>query len=257
MDNLEFLDSPEGGNDAAQPVETPVAEAAAEAPAEPTPEPESETAEQKATRERDEKGRFKAKEEDKSPVMVPLTALHETRDEVKALKAQLAAMQQPQQQIPQVPDMFGDPDGYTAYIHNEIAATALNDRLNLSEEMVRQSSGDDVVNAAQEWGKRQFAANPALLQQFYQQRNPYGFLVQQYQRQQLMAELNDADPKEIEAFKAWKAAQAQLQQQQPAQAEIPTQSAPPKSIASATSAGGMQSIAMGPTAAFDEIFQGR
>jgi len=55
MDNLEFLDSPEGGNDAAQPVETqeasPVAEASAEAP---TPEPESETAEQKATRERDE-----------------------------------------------------------------------------------------------------------------------------------------------------------------------------------------------------------
>jgi hypothetical protein len=251
MDNLDFLDSPEGGNEAAQPVETPVEaapEPQAEAPAE--TQEEQPKAEETPAPQRDEKGRFKAKE-DPEPVMVPLKALHETRDELKALKAQLDAARPQQPEAPQVPDVFSDPEGYTAFIQNQIAQTALNDRLNLSEEMVRQSAGNETVNAAQEWAKEQFQANPALAQAFYQQRNPYGFLVQQYQRHQVLASLGD-DPKEIEAFKAWKAAQAQLQQQ-PAQA-APQSEQPPRSIASATSAGGVQSIAIGPTAAFDNIF---
>jgi hypothetical protein len=247
MDNLEFLDSPEGENAETQPVETVETEEAQPQPEAETPQEEQPKAEESPTRERDEKGRFKPKDEPKDgPVMVPLSALHETRDKVKALEAQLAQFSQPQPQP--VPDVFENPEGYTAYIQHQITQTTLNDRLNLSEEMVRQSAGDDVVSAAQEWGKQQFAANPALAQQFYQQRNPYGFLVQQYQRQQALETLGD-DPREIEAFKAWKAAQAQLQAQP--NPETPN---PSKSIASATSAGGMQNIATGPTVAFDNVF---
>jgi hypothetical protein len=253
MDDLDFLDGSEEPNAETQPVETPVAEAPAEAPAEPTPEPEGETAEQKATRERDEKGRFKAKEQEQ-PVMVPLQALHETRDEVKALKQQLAALQPQQQpQAPQVPDIFENPEGYTQYLQSQIAQTTLNDRLNLSEEMVRQSTGDETVNAAQEWGRQMLAANPMFAQTFYAQRNPYGFLVGEYKRHQTLSQLGNADPKEIEAFIAWKNTQ-----QQPGATPNPEPSpAPPRSIASATSAGGMRTIAMGPTAAFDELFQGK
>lgn len=253
MDNLDFLDSPEGGNDAAQPVETAVEQPKEEAQPQPEaeqPQEEQPKAEPPPSRERDEKGRFKPKEEPKDgPVMVPLSALHETRDKVKALEAQLAQFSQPQQQPQPIPDVFENPDGFYQHIQQQIAQTALNDRLNLSEEMTRQAAGDEAVNAAQEWGRQQFAANPALAQQFYQQRNPYGFLVQQYQRQQALETLGD-DPKEIEAFKAWKAAQAQLQQQP--NTDTPN---PPKSIASATSAGGLQNIATGPTVAFDNVFR--
>jgi hypothetical protein len=81
MDNLDdFLGSNEPQAEEAV-VETP----AEEAPVAEEAAPE-EAAEPAPAVERDEKGRFKPKE---APVMVPLTALHETRDEVKALKAEL------------------------------------------------------------------------------------------------------------------------------------------------------------------------
>ena len=201
MDNLEnFLaETPEGEVapvEAAEVVET-------------TEPQEQETEAQAQQRQRDEKGRFKAKEAEE-PVMVPLKALHETRDELKALKAELdriqQASQQPHQPTP-IPDMFEDPQAYTAHIQNQIAQVTLNERLNTSEELVRQSAGDETVNAAQEWGKQMLSSNPMFAQAFYQQRNPYGFLVAEYQRQQTFAQIND--PAEVQAYLAWKQQQAQ------------------------------------------------
>jgi len=123
MDNLEFLDSPEGENAETQPVETPQAEAQAEAE---TPQEEQPKAEEPPSRERDEKGRFKPKEEPKDgPVMVPLSALHETRDKVKALEAQLAQFSQPQQQPQSIPDVFENPEGFYQHIQQQIAQTGI------------------------------------------------------------------------------------------------------------------------------------
>lgn len=254
MDKLDFLDGAEAPNAETQPEEATAAEPqTAEQPPEPPKEPEQASEQPSSERPRDEHGRFAKKEEAPEPVMVPLAALHETRDKVKALEAQLQAMQ-PQQEQPQaVPDMFEDPQGYHAYIQNTISQTALNDRLNISEEMARQSAGEETVNAAQEWGRQQLTSNAAFAQQFYQQRNPYGFLIREYQRHQALSALGD-DPKQIEAFKAWQAAQAQIQQQ-PAQADPQQQPNPPQSIASAPSAGGMQTIAVGPGVAFDSVIK--
>jgi len=251
MDNLDFLDSGKPENAETQPVETPVAEAPAEAPAEITEQPAPEaTTEEKPAQPRGPDGKFAPKEKD-APVMVPLQALHETRDEVKALKAELEKLRPVSQQEPQqAPDIFENPEAYSAYLQNQITQATLNERLNLSEEMARQSAGDEAVTAAQEWGKQQLAANPAFAQTFYAQRNPYGFLVNEYRRSQTLAQLGNADPKEVEAFLAWKAAQTQ-----PGEQPNPEPSpAPPRSIASAVSAGGLHTIATGPTAAFDEIF---
>ena len=251
MDNLDFLDAGEPANTEAQPAETPAAEAppepqAAEAtPTEATPE--------KPAPARGPDGKFAKKEPEAEPIMVPIQALHETRDKVKDLEARIAALQpqqaQPQQQ--QVPDMFESPEAYTAYLQNQISQVALNERLNLSEEMVRQSAGDETVNAAQEWGRQQMASNPAFAQEFYGQRNPYGFLVQRYQRHALMSQLGD-DPKQIEAFLAWKTAQGQVQQQPEPQ---PSPAPPPRSIASATSAGGVSHQAIGPGVAFGDAIK--
>lgn len=200
MDNLDFLDSPEGENEAAQ----PEAEVTQEAP---EGEAKTEAEDEKPSQPRGPDGKFASKKADE-PVMVPLAALHETRDKVKVLESQLAALTQPQQQQAQVPDMFENPEGYHNYIQNQIVANTLNERLNVSEEMARQSAGEETVNAAQEWGRQVIAANPAFAQHFYAQRNPYGFLVKEFQRQQALAAVGDVDPTEIEEFRNWKAAQA-------------------------------------------------
>lgn len=251
MDNLEFLDSPEGENAETRPEDAAPQENAEQA--ETGGETEEATPE-KPTPPRGPDGKFAKKEEaSPEPVMVPLAALHETRDKVKSLEAQLASLTQPQrQQQPSVPDMFEDPEGFQAHIAGSVNGAVLNTTLNISEEITRQSVGNDLVDDVQRWGAEEFQRNPALAQQFYQQRNPYGFLVQQYQRQQSLSKLGD-DPKQIEAFLAWKQAQEQLQQQ-PAQAD-PQQAEPPQSIASAPSAGGLQTSSIGPGVAFAETIK--
>lgn len=200
-------------------------------------EPQAETAEateapetEKPAQPRGPDGKFAKKETDE-PIMVPLAALHETRDELKALKARLEGSQ-PKPEAPTVPDIFENPEGYQSHIQTQISQALTNERLNLSEELVRQSAGDEAVNAAQEWAKQQFHSNPALAQQFYSQRNPYGFLVKEYQRQQALASLED--PKELEEFRAWKAQKAN-----PAQAPAPAAApapAIPTTLADAQSA---------------------
>lgn len=248
MDNLEFLEGPEGPIDDAQPQEaqTEATPETVEAEAEPT----EETSEQRATRERDERGRFKAKEADE-PVMVPLKALHETRDQVQQLKAELDRLRQPAQQpqASQVPDIFEDPEGFVAYQNAQLHTATLNTTLNISEEMTRAAVGQETVNEAQQWGEQVFAQNPSLYQQFLQQRNPYGFLVEQYKRATTFAKLGD-DPSQIEAFLAWKQASQATPQHSSNQV-----STPQRSIASAPSAGGMQHIATGPGAAFDSFIK--
>lgn len=247
MDNLDFLDGSEEPNvdvHAEETVETPEVEAP-EAEAQPEAEPET------AERPRDEHGRFARKEEPKpEPIMVPLAALHETRDELKQLKAQLEQFQQPRQQQQALPDPVEDPEGYAAYQNASVQQAVLNTRLDLSEEMTRTAIGDELVDQARDWGLAQFRSNPAFQAEVLRQRNPYGYLVKEYQRQTALAKIGD--PAEIDAFLAWKQAQEATQQAAPT-AETPI---PPRSIASAPSAGGVQHQAVGAGVAFDNIFGG-
>lgn len=241
MDKIDFLDGAEAPKGEAVPetVEAPVVETTQEAPVEATPE-------EKPAQPRAADGKF-AKKVDDEPVMVPLKALQEVRDELKQLKAE-QPRQQPQQQ--QVPDVYEDPEGYQNYIAQTVNQATLNATLNLSEELTRQSAGDEIVEAATEWAKTQFQTNPALYNQFISQRNPYGFIVAQYQKEQTFQKLGN-DPKQIEAFLAWQAAQQTLQAA-PAAQPTPT---PTASIASAPSAGGHQQVATGAGVAFSEFIK--
>lgn len=235
VDELDGSQEPNGEavvTEAAPAVEAPVAEAPAETPAE------------AAARERDEKGRFKAKEQDQP--MVPLAALHDTRDKVRDLEARLAAMQQPQPQGQQIPDIFEDPEGFVRYQNTQLQAVTLNTTLNISEEMTRASAGNETVEAAQQWGAQAFPANPALYQQFISQRNPYGFLVEQYRRATAFQQLGD-DPAKIEEFVKWREAQSAPQAQRQQQV-IPT------SLASAQSARGTATTYQPPS--LDDLLKG-
>lgn len=262
MDNLEFLDGSKESVEAA-----PVEETREEA----TPQPEAPAEPEAKEQPRNDKGQF-VKPPEEAPaqpdqavpevqpvpkedqIMVPLAALHETRDKVKVLEAQLAQFSQaaqPQLQPVEVPDPFTDPEGFAAHQTRLVNDQILNTKLDISEEMARSAHGDATVDAARDWGLAQFQTNPAFRAEVLSQRNPYGYLVQQHQRQESLSQLSD--PEEIRAFIAWKQAQGAVQQAAPA--VIPQVPTPPPSIASAPSAGGTQHVATGPGVAFDEVMR--
>lgn len=231
MENLDFLDAPQGVDDAAQP--TPITDEEAqprgpdgrfaprdEAQPEPQPQPEP-TQEPEPT----------AATPQVPSGFVPVGVVQELRNEIRALK------QQPYEQ----PQPYIDPD--TAQL---IQASAMDVKLNLSEELAREKYGDQTVTEAQQWAMEKFQQSPAYQSEVLQQRNPYSYVIQQFKREQALQKL---DPDKLDAFMAWQ------QQQATAPAPTPQSPPPPQSIASAPSAGGGGSaIPTGSGAAFDNTF---
>ncbi|SLK03821.1 hypothetical protein [Novosphingobium mathurense] len=230
------------------------------------PEPVAEAVEEAPKEEpaRDETGKFRAKEpatEVQQPQvqpeirteqpMVPLAALHEVRDELKAFKAEAERyrqQQQPQQEATP-PDMFEDPEGWQAYQQQQFQGQLYSQRLEMSRRFAVQQHGEEVVNTAVEWARSKCDADPYFNQMVANSPDPVGFAYQQYQRDQIAS---NVDASEYEQFRAWKQAQAQVAAQTPSPAPAPK---PPKSIVSDPSAGGVQHTATGQTAVFDEEFK--
>lgn len=187
---------------------------------------------------------------------VPLVAMLDERDKRKALEAEiarrdaLAAQQQPQA----LPDMFEDPDGFRAHQESLVYQQALGTKLDISEEMARDKFGDELVDKARDWALGMFQNRPGYQQEVFQQRNPYRYVVEQYQRDQMASQVT---PDDFAQFQAWKAAQTALQAPQPATPApaIPPRTVPPRSLASAPSAGGvMTEVAQSDEEIFEETF---
>lgn len=232
MSDLPFLDTEEPV------VETPVAEPEAQAPVEAQPEPEGD-------RPRDEHGRFAPKDKPE-PVMVPIQALHETRDKVRDLEARIAGLQPPPQ-VPELPDVFEDQEGYTKAIEQTIEQRLYQQQLQMSERFARIQHGEELTNAALEWGVAKCNSDPFFNAQAKASGDPVGFAVAHYQREQIATQVT---PDDYQQFQAWKAAQAQAQAAPAAQPA----STPPQSIASLPSSGGAAHVPVGPGQAFDSLF---
>lgn len=237
MDKLGFLEG-----EVTEPVVEQVEEVA---PAAPEPEPQPSPLEPPVLNV----------ETPKEPIMVPLAALQEVRDELKTVKSDFASYRE--QQVPQpatveVPDRYEDPEGYDQHQQFQSQQRVLNVKLDLSEEMMREKHGDELVDKAKSWALEQFRSKPGFQQEVLSQRNPYGYVVQHYQRDQIAGSVTQDD---FAQFQAWKAAQANPQ---PAPAVQPaqTQELPPPSLVSAPSAGGVQHTAQGPGVAYDGLFKG-
>lgn len=166
------------------------------------------------------------------PGFVPITVVLDEREKRKALEAQLLQYQQQPREQPQMPDPVVDPDGYNRAQAQYAANQALNVKLELSEDVARDKFGDDLVDKARDWALQLFSQNPGFQNQVFAQRNPYKFVVEQYQREQIASQVSLSD---FEQFQAWKAAQAQMA---PAPAAPVQQAATvPISLANAPSAG--------------------
>jgi hypothetical protein len=184
--------------------------------------------------------------------MVPLKALHETRDELKALKAQLEAIQQPQTpQAEQVPDIFEDPEGFVRPPERFSFTRPLSTRPSTSRKRWRGTRLGKKPSTRRRRGARRHLPRtpplPALRFAAKSLRLPCRAIPQSGRA---VAKLGN-DPAEIEAFLAWK----QSQQGAPHRRKPLRNPTPPPSIASAPSAGAMQHIATGRGAAFDNVIK--
>lgn len=166
------------------------------------------------------------------PGFVPITVVLDEREKRKELEAQLRQLQQQQpREQPKVPDPLDDPEGFREYQTSYAANQALNVKLELSEDVARDKFGDELVDKARDWALQRFGQNPGFQAQVFAQRNPYKFVVEQYQREQIASQVSLDD---FAQFQAWKAAQAQVA---PAPAAPVAATPPPASLVNAPSAG--------------------
>lgn len=227
-----------GGNDpeieAVQPEAEPEATPAPDVQPEAAPEPKAEAPQTPAQPEQPAQP---------PEGYVPIQTVHEARRKAKEWEERYAELQAQLHQWPvETPDALVDPEAFVA-LQQQTQAIVWQTKRDLSEAMARERFGDDTVDGALEWGVQLCAQNPGFNQQVLTAKDPIGFVVKEHKRQQALQALGDADPREIEAFRAWKAAQAQVQAQPVAAAPVAAAvspqpvTAPPRSLASVTNAG--------------------
>lgn len=216
----------------------------------------------KATRVRDESGRFAKGEEEKpeveakeperapepEPVAAPPAAQEAQPTDPQAsafyakAKDETAKRQRLEKELEQerqraqeyarrvaeyearnAPDPLIDPEGRLRYERQQAQQAAWNDKLSISEQYARMHLGDEVVSEAQQAFISAVQQQPYLYAQLQRETDPYGFVVKWHKREKLLTEIGD-DP---EAYRQ------RLLTTPPGQAQI---QAPPRSLASATGA---------------------
>lgn len=243
MDNLDFLsgDAPVVDDVQLEPVEPVAAPEGVTEPAEVAPQPSP------------------APEPEAKPAIpegyVPLGVVLDTRDKLKAEQQARERAEEQLRQFQQPAPTPDDPEAFQRHQFDQVQAAVMSTRLDVSEDMAREKHGDAIVDGAKDWALAKFASNPAFQQEVLAQRNPYGYAVQQYQREQALGKLGD--PSQVEQFLAWKAAQGgDPTTAAPAIPAIETPAIPSRSLASAPSAGGTKGSVepISPDAAYGSIF---
>lgn len=98
----------------------------------------------------------------------------------------------PPQPVP-MPDFQTDPHGFMAHVINQNQQVLLNERLNMSEAMLRDKLGDQEVDAYIAEFQEMAKADPALFAKAHAQRNPYGWVAREVDRHRMMRDVGD-DP---------------------------------------------------------------
>lgn len=244
-----------------------------------------------ADRARDEQGRFASKEvakpdatpaatippvvADVDPEKQPISraefkGMLEWRDKAQKAEARAAELerrfQENQPKQSQIPSIQNDPDAIAQYVQS-----ARDDAVfTFSEKIARKEHGEEAVTSAMEWGLQRARQNPAFQAEYLRQEHPIDWVVKQQKRDEILNQIGDDPDAFIEkriaarlaALGQGGAAPSQPQAAQPSPAASPqpasqqTQTpAPTRSIANATSAGGVQVVPpSGEFAAIDGMF---
>lgn len=180
---------------------------------------------------------------------VPISVVQELRRENKALKSSPPVPPAP------APDFDSDPAGAMAHQQQVFEQRMLNERLNSSERWARREHGAEKVDQAKTWALDRMQSDPLYYQQVMSSADPYEAVIQDWKRDQVLSSMKDGD---LDAFLAWKGGNPAPQPASLAPAApvaIPAPAAPPRSLASAPTAGAAKpgDIPVGPGAAFDKL----
>jgi hypothetical protein len=246
MDKIDFLDDEQAEVVEAEAPETPE-EQPVETPEEPKALTEPEVPTEPSVPTEPPVGQVE--EDAPQPGFVPIAVMLDARDKAKAAEAELAQLRGAQQpeEPKALPDMFEDPEGYTAAIIAQQDEKLFNNTLAISHRFATQQHGKELTDEAVQWGWQRCQSDPAFNTKVRTSPDPIGLAVEEYQRDQIASEVT---PDELQAFKAWKAAQAAI----PASPTTEPAAPPPKSIGSLPSAGGVGHVPTGPGTAFDGLF---
>lgn len=173
--------------------------------------------------------------EDKS---VPLATFLDMRDKLKKAEGRVKELEPAAEEVV-VPDPVKDPRGYADYQSSVAQVQILNERLNVSERFARKEHGAELIDKVKAWALEKFETDEDFTKRIMNDADPYEAGVKEYQREQLLKELED--PAEIEAFRAWKASQQNGGQPpapkpQPDKPQPAANAAPAKPAAPATQA---------------------
>ncbi len=178
---------------------------------------------------------------------VPVAALQAVREELNQFKRQV--QQQPQAPPP---DPYEDFEGYEAHRQSQIAQ----ERADWSRQLAEARHGAELVTQAQQWAFERFDADPNFAQAAMSSRDPYGFAIAEYQRNQALSLLSDpSNLAKFQAFLAGGPAAPAASAPAPMVAPPSQPSPPPRSIASAPNAGAAKPGEVQPGSAFDMVFK--
>jgi hypothetical protein len=191
---------------------------------------------------------------------VPLATFLDVRDKLSAAEKEARDLREWRRQqearatpVP-VPDRYEDPEGYEAHQQATIATQMFVTRRDFSREIATIKHGEQVVNAAWEWGIGQCDRDPHFDAKVRASANPAEFVVAEWRRDQVASKV---DPNEFEAFLAWKASGGAAAPANPAPTAAPTPApaAPRPSLAAAPSAGAhAAAVPRDGQATFDAMF---
>jgi hypothetical protein len=210
-------------------------EGEAEAVAEAQPEATDPPAAQAEAPEAGETPAVQAPPAPPEPGHVPVAALLDERDKRKAAERRLAEIEAGRK-------ADGPPPEETPA--QQLWAL----RMDISRELITSQIGEAESQALHDWGEAKCGSDPHFNAQVFASKNPYAFLRQARQSEQLLAEVSADD---LDDYRAWKASRVAGETPALRAAPPPT---PPRSLADAPNAGGAGAVSetpMGPGAAFN------
>jgi hypothetical protein len=217
----------------------------AEAVEAPQPEPEQAEAEAPEQPEPEATGEPEPAPpaEPKEDRHAPLTALLDEREKRQAAQRELQDLRRKMQEIEAAkapkPDFFENPEQALAQERAQFQFMLWNERLNMSEAITRQAHGDEAVEEATAAYQAAMRDNPTLEAELKRERNPYGYVVKWHQRQKMLSEIGD-DPSSYRAKLETEIRERLMDELQQNPPSPPKPSAPPRSLATAPSAGTAQ-----------------
>ena len=256
-DKLSFLDDEQDDTEATE-TEAEAAPEQEEAEGQPEAEEQPEPVESKGEDETPPPGESEETKDGKVPVSALKSERAKRQEKEEELKDKSRSLEEAQRELAELrrwrqqqeaarqqpkPDFFDNPEAVLAQQQQQYERRLMAEKLQQSRFLAEREYGADVVKSAYEW----FDQHPEQSQALVHEPSPFHAAVEHYKRQQALSEIG-SDPdqwRQAERERLRQEVQAELAQKKPA--------APPRSLASAPSAGGETPS---PGSAFDELFPG-